>query len=391
MGYGNKRRRGALGAISSGIRLAKAAYGTYQMYKRFNPPKKNTTMNMIGQDMFRRRHRKKLGNNKLSKHLYNLQSARIERYQGLTNYDVNGGYFRLSNCKGPGDDARRFRPIHIYDLTSFKQYIGGALQSPEVGRHLAWTSEGAGANVTHDNLVGQAPANNGGDGSNTWQLESNNDVTNTYHTSVFMNWIEARFNLYGVRKRDTRFKIQLVTFPDDDCNLWHANPADRLKKSIFTYLEKPLVYNNLQTADPHLRKRMRVLASYVYDVPASTSIDLNTTTGKICEAKIFFRMNRAMALDWKDDEYDQSHGQGDGADWNPDTKDVKLWPKHNTRVFMIVSAFCPEQKTLDGSGPWLFTPDESYSDNGNRAYGTPVDTAIEPSYDLMIRRKYYVS
>lgn len=345
---------------------------------------------MIGQEMIRRRSRRKLGQNRLSKHLYNLQNPVIDRFQGLTNYDVDGGYFRLSQCN---HDGARYRPIHIYDLTSIRNETGGVISIPEVARHLGWTDVGTSANVIHRDLIAQSNNGDQGTGANKWFPESTDFMHDGASSSYYLNWIDARFNFYGCRKRDTKFQVRLVQFPDDDWNLWHAAPADLGKKSMLSYLERSLIYNNLQTGDPSLRKRMRVLATYTYHIPATTSIDLNTAVGKICEAKIFFRMNRVFRLNWNDQQgQDLPHGHGDGHDWDVvDLNDNKSWPQHSSRVFMIVSAFSPEDVDLTGSKNPMMTPAESWAkgppgDTG----GNAVNTTIEPSYDVLIRRKYYV-
>lgn len=335
-------------------------------------------------ELSRSRRRARMYRYSRKKDLYTLSNPTVDRFQGLTSFDTDGGYHRLSQYQN-------MLPIHIFDVTSFNNGNG----FPGVAKALGWAQELANGDTTSLNLPGQDYLNstNLGIDSLNWQHEYGKatDANNGWARRVNLKWLDLRFNLYGARNRDTRFKIQLVSFPEDHASLWTAANSAAQKKALLAALERPLLYNNLNLGDRNVLKWMKIHKSYTYDVPAMTSVDLNTVTGRIKEARIFIKVNKVMSLMWSLDGIHESHVlPEDGAEWRPQGIHQYQYQNHPigpSRLFIVVSAFSPVKYSpppeQDGG---YYTPAAARTWAGSP--GTPLNNNDEPSYDFIIRRKY---
>ncbi|AJD07534.1 putative capsid protein [Sewage-associated circular DNA virus-21] len=320
----------------------------------------------------------------LKKFLYPTTISRQDRFQGLTNFDTNGGYARLSYHTSIGENDPRWLPMAIFDLTSFNN-DGAVPPYSNVGYKLGWQNSGFGADYARSSIRGQVP--DGDATTNTWTITSGTDngIYNNI-SKVYLKWIDIRLNLYGARKRTTKFEAQLVQFSNDFGNL-HMGPLDNpAGKNNISYMERPLLFNNLQIST-HKPEKMRVLKKWKWTVGPTTSIDLNTTTGKIQEAKIFLKMNKAINLDYSVGNNAVHVDVGDGADYDVDTTTRHRDPKPPSRVYLLLKAFCPALTSLPSAALWDKTLAEGSI--SNPFGGTALNNADEPSFDFMIRRKYY--
>lgn len=332
---------------------------------------------------------KKLGRYTLKKAVYPAVAAIEDRFQGLTNFDTNSGYTRLSQATDAG--TLKYLPIHIYDLTSFLQ---GA-SSPDVCRRITWQDATTTANISHVPIYGQDASGGAGLGTKSWTITQQNGGTIAANPRIFLKWVKLAFNFYGARNRTTMFKVHIVKFRTLNRNPF-INTSTAEAKDLIQYLERPLIFNNLQTDTGQTKQKMQIIKTYSYTIQPQTTQDLNTTTGKIKEVKIFLRMNKALNLDWVDDGVHEAHavntGEGnDGIDYETRTAgapNYKTGPNYNSRVYAIVTAFSPVNTVLSAVVAAQATPSEAYATGGG-AVGTAVAAANEPSYDFLIRRGYF--
>lgn len=333
----------------------------------------------------RSRKYRKLGRYKLNKQLYPATTAVEDRFQGLTNFDVNAGYARLSQYDQSGF-PEKLLPIMMFDLTSFP-----STTAPEVARTLGWTNTTTTADINLTAVVGQTPTGAAGTGNFYWQRTSGKGAPLGATPRVFLKWVKLSFNLYGARKRTTTFKLHIVQFPTLNRNMFE-NPTAKEAKDILQYLERPLIFNNLQTDSSNTIRKMKILSTYKWVVQPQQTTDLNTTTGKIKEANVFLRMNKCLNLDWTDDGVHEPHAvpsgeNNDGIDYEVRDYAYKTGPNYASRVYAILTAFSPENRSLPAVNSAYLTPSQAFAFGGG-AVGSAVDSAIEPSVDFLIRRGY---
>lgn len=317
----------------------------------------------------------------LKKFLYPSSKYTVDRFQGLTNFDTNGGWNRLSNMsEGTGVWA----PMHIYDLTSFNN--GGS--APQFAQMIGWADTGNTSINKYAPLYGTNA--NGNSLTAEWTPEKGFTpyVAGQVVKKVYLKWIDVRLNLYGARKRTTKFDVMFVQFTNPRATIFPGVDVGASEaRDLAAYLERPLIYSNLQTGEYHGEK-IKVIRRYSYTVQPTTSIDLNTTTGKIHEAKIFVPMNKAMNLDWQNPNNYAHASVSDGMDYTQHLGPAnnQSGPVYRSRVYMIIMAFSPERKSADAVSFPQYTPVVASIGGG---VGTPLDTSTEPSYDILIRRKYF--
>lgn len=326
----------------------------------------------------------------LKKHIYPSSATVEDRFQGLTNYDTNSGYQRLSQTTLGSGGTVTMLPIHIMDLTSFQ--AGASV--PEVVRHLGWNDRTTTSNITYNPVCGQSPTGAPATGTLSWTVTDAATSSIAATPRVFLKWIKLSFNLYGARNRTTRFNLKIVRFPQLNQNLF-SNTTTAEAKELLQYLERPLIFNNLQVGETECRKKMNIIKEYNWTVQPMTNDSLNTTTGNIKEAHVFLRMNKCINLHWPDEGTHEAHqipaGEAnDGIDYEVRTNVHKTGGAYGGRVYAILSAFSPVNKDLPNNFASLDTPSQAYARTGVPANGTAIDASVEPSYDFMIRRGYIV-
>lgn len=325
---------------------------------------------------------------RLSKHLYPSTSVVEDRFQGLTNFDTNSGYRRCSQFYSTGG-AIQWLPIQIMDLTSF--YSGGA--GPDVMRTMGWSDRSTTGVLVQNSVYGQGPTGAGSTGTKTWTVTDTPTTSIGATPRVFLKWIKMSFNLYGARNRTTTFTLRIVRFKQFNQNFW-LNLSTAEARELVQYLERPLLFNNLQTGTTEVMKKLAIIKTYTWTIQPMTKDSLNETTGNIKEAKVFLRMNKCFNLHWPDEGTHEAHAipageNNDGIDYETRLGTHKEGPNYGSRVYAILTAFSPINKELPavGTNPTL-TPSESFAASGSG--GTLVDAAVEPSFDFLIRRGYCV-
>lgn len=348
------------------------------------PKKKKKMSTMVGHEWTRSKRSTRLQRRSMKKKLYGTTQSVIDRFQGLTNFDVNSGYSALCYRKQTVTAGHEccVLPIHIFDVTQW-----GGNQGTPCSCMLGWED------VSNDDSdlyrvikYGQHP-NGSTAGTDNFFITKGNVLGVPAHACL--DWLDLRFNLYGARKRDTLFRIQLVRFKDEFADLFQAAVSNGSAKELLTELERPLIYNNLQTGQWHeVQSRMQVIRTYTYKVPAKTADDLNNNCGNIKEVKLFVRMNKACNFDYDRGLDNFTHDDiEDGKQYESDTAGTNVRLRPQSRVYVIVSAFCPHLRTPDSAAYFQYSDHEApnYPAPGT---GFAVEVNDEPSYDYLFRRKW---
>lgn len=282
----------------------------------------------------------------------------VLRYQGLSNFDTSTGFHSIGNWVNTTTDQVSV-PLHMYDLTVVPNNSTTCPAARVFGIGTASASNGTPYFAA---LNGQM-----GDGTldSNWQFERGN--VQPYRTDSFLHdWTSVKLNLYGARKRTTYFDVMFVRFPNEFASLGSASTSNADFKNLLAYLTRPLMYSNINVYNPEVASNIKVVKRFRYYVPPTQSIDLNTTTGKIKNVNIFIRHNTRYKLDYNEAANVPAMRGADLVDYTnqPDDQNHN-YPKHERRLYMIIRAFAPEQRSTAG---WPV-----------------VDAAIDPSYDILLR------
>lgn len=343
---------------------------------KFQEEKKRKRPSMSTREWTRSRRRKTFGRKTVSKVLYAATAPYVDRFQGVTNFDTNGGYYALSVRESPAPELSITTPIHIYDISG----IPNGTVAPFVGYGLGWEDKTDPVSACRRTV--RYGSDHGGSIAATWDREYGKPLATSF-TRGKLDWVSVKLNLYGARTRDTYFRVQVVQFHNDASNLASAPVTNLEVRELLQDLERPLIYSNLLTSSYHSKKgKMKVLNSYFYKVPAKNSTDLNTSAGNIHEANCFFRLNKPYNFDWDENGDNIAHEAGDGEKFENDYATRSL-PFRHTRYYLMIQAFCPERVSVPASYA-AYTPEE----RRNPAEGTALNVDIEPSYDMLIRRRW---
>lgn len=294
----------------------------------------------------------------------------VSRFQLLSNFDTNVGAEWISNREQSGGSI--VMPMVIFDLGSQLQ-PSLALPGPPALSIPYWltTSPTAPLGVFH--IPGQN-ADGTTSGNVTFQQE-NSDAALPFRTNVtrgVLDWVSLRLNLYGQRKRTTKFVVTIFQITDDEVDPINGDSSNVDRKALFQYLERPFIFSNLQQDWKGKRTGMKVIKEFTYNVAPMTSIDLNTTTGNIHEANIKVQINKKMDYMYTKANNPTAilgHTQLDGLDYNDTTSVNSLhqspMPKQN--VFVAVRAFAPIRTYYEEGGP---------------------QANDSPSFDVIVRRGF---
>lgn len=295
------------------------------------------------------------------------------RFQGITNFDTNVGWFALAN-RSRADIVPIAIPMHIYDLTSIPNIASDV--SP--GNYFTWSSNSSGAVCDRYTLADQNP-----DGSTNpsgyWIVEKSSGVrsgttTTPLHVSKACHeWSDIRMNLYGARKRGTTFYIDIVRFKEDFSNLFSASVSNKEYNDLVRTLQAPLVYSNLQSHNGRNLRNVQFVKRFKFYVPGGSADDLDTI-GKVKEFRLFLKQGNVYNYEWQslDSEERMPHAQEDGLDFTSN-EGPQNFPKHSSRLFMLVRAFSPERTVIP---------------NGQDYSRYAADPLTEPSYDIVLRNKW---
>lgn len=331
---------GAAAAAASNY-VSQSRTSTKQLRRR----KRSTVLNSSMQELTRSKRKISTKRYSLNKIVNCIADKRIERFQGITNFDTNTGYWFLGNNKEANGVVNM--PLAIFNLGCLNQPTLGVFPSVMVGH--GWTSELQTAAATVSSAQGQQP--DGTALSAYWQIEHNDKFSST-HDSAIIDWVSVKLNLYGARDRTTRFTVTFFKVKDEDTDPGPAfvtpswSTADPQYQNNIQAYERPYIYSNLQIDAADKKKgNWKIIKEYNYIVDPQTSTDLNTTTGKIHEANIFLRLNEKMTYLYPEDVSAATipHTAADGADYVNSNVYQMLHsnPRPLENIYMMVRAFAP--------------------------------------------------
>lgn len=331
----------AAGAIKTYYAMGKGGNATFT--KTINKKRKTYPVEADG-TLTKSKRRFNMNKYSLSRIVHATTNRLVQRFQSISNFDTNVGAEWISNYSSGTNIAL---PMLIIDCGSMKQLL--AQPSALLGPY--WEGLTASAPIRFGAKVGTDP-----DGNRTSNFGFQNEETDTElvgyeseHPSAVLNWVNLRMNLYGQRKRATKFVVTVFQVVQDEVGI-HEGPANNVdKRALFQYLERPFIYSNLQQDPAKKKTGIKILKEYQYNVDPMTSIDLNTTTGNIHEANIYVKINKRMDYMYnKGENQILGHAQEDGQDYSTykgDTTAVHMYPRPKQNVYIAVRAFAPIRTT----------------------------------------------
>lgn len=286
------------------------------------------------------------------------------RVQGITQYDTTTGFYPIAN-RAVNDVTL---PIHVWDITATANYIGTQVLYPDVGFALSRGNNNGDSLADTKILPSQGP--DGVTVSNSQLREENTSggFDDKPKRKCFHEYTHLKLNLYGVRKRSTKFVCQLIQIKDTAADFITANSNNNEKKKLYDYLARPFVFNNLQTGDPQTKTDFKIIKSYEVNIAPNTNdqYDGVNATPHIHTLNWFIKHNRVRHYDWKRDvpatisqtpSWDIELGSG---------HNLRVDPKY--RVYFVIRALSPDRRQVE--------------------YTEATDPISEPSYDLILKQKF---
>lgn len=288
------------------------------------------------------------------------------RFQNLSQYDTAVGAIPIATRFNTTTNDR-WLPVHVYDISCAPNILNTTLTYPIAGVALGTAS---GGNVISTSLSGIA-AN--GTTSANWNFESaSNFSTENPLRKGFHCHTSIHFNLYGVRKRVTKFIIELVQVRDEFADIFTGDNANIQKRKLVDWWSRTLIYSNLNAADPQTAHSVRVLKRYTCSISPTGSDDYGGELGSTPHMQTlhwFIKHNRNRRFDWQRSAPDAINAQNWDSEVNV-TIDTRIQPRK--RLYLVVRALSPETKQVAGIGPQTVA----------------ADPITEPSYDIMMRNKW---
>lgn len=294
------------------------------------------------------------------------------RAQGLTQYDTTCGFYPIANRLEPSGNV--ILPVHVWDLTCCQNYNGAITVTPDVGHFLWFSSTAANANAWCGPLKGQdADGNTIGSCSLLKENTTGNMTTTFPNRKAFHHWSHVKMNLYGCRKRATKFKVELILVKEEYADFIEAAETNTEKKKLFDYLSRPYMYTNLNAGDQQVKNDFKILKSYETVIAPSRTDEWggSTPVPHIQTLNWFINHNRIRRYDWKSGD-PGNHLQNAGYDTEFATN-YQSRTDTRTRLYLLVRALSPERRTI--------------TDVNNNVDPDPIS---EPSYDCVIRQKFSV-
>jgi len=325
-------------------------------------------------------------------------NERIERFQGITNFDTNTGFFSIANRLN-STTGEVSQPMHVYMLSSFKNTDGSPV--PQPGRAYGWTSEAGTADVIRTTLAGQD--HTGTVITADWSSEEMAGPDSIPHpypldfpncSKLLHEWTQVKLNLYGARRRPTWFNIDFVRVKNEHANFFSAAASNDRFKELINALTGNMTYSNLQTRDTSALKYLTFVKRLKYFIPAEDTTDLNTSCGKIKEVKIFMKHGKVLDMRSHENRVDLAqlgHKQEDGIDY-----ELLQYPLNtcadSQQLFMIIRAWSPTRHSA--TTPQWLSVGTNYTPLPSDIWTAKADPTVAvhdvPSYDMILRNKYSV-
>nr|QGF19377.1 capsid protein [Antarctic circular DNA molecule] len=292
------------------------------------------------------------------------------RVQGLTAYDTTAGFYSCSNRSQT--DGAHILPAHVWDLTASINIDGSGTQiRPNVGFGL-YKYTTAGNSPVANYILQSQDATGSVITTSQLQLENvsggGNDIP---RRKSFHLWSHIKMNLYGVRRRSTKFSVQLVQVNDVGADFLNAPDTNIEKQKLFDYLLRPYIFSNLNTGDPQSKADIKILKSYEV-VVAPNSLDQFGGTDAVPHMQTvnwFVNHNAIRHYDWRRNIPQASTQLPNFDEENGNGIDQRTDPKY--RIYLLIRALSPDKRAVTGSTQL-----------------TAPDPLTEPSYDLVLKQKF---
>ena len=299
---------------------------------------------------------------------------------------TGGGFFPLFNTYNNSNSATnnvtwKTEPMHIYDITSTNNIIGGSSYEYTPGWSLGFmcppAAQGTASNVIFSKLCGQ---NNSGIVESTAWLTEDGLGSATLNAPIrrdLLNYVNAKLLLYAPAKMVTDYKIELVQLKDDylhpefiQSNSNVSSTADFNKESISfwqAYCSKSLKHP-IASTNPEYHKHVKVLKSLNITMQPRSSSETDAAVGHTKVVNIFSRLNRICKYDWLTTGLDNlMQNQSSYPVQNGSCQNV-VEPR--ARIYLTIQALTPT----------------SYAYNFANSTSGTVD--YNPSYDILLRTKH---
>lgn len=306
---------------------------------------------------------------------YKLAMACLEsqyyRVQGLTQFDTSYGYYPISNRLLASGE--HILPLHFWDITSCTNFTGGVTSAPNVGHAGYLVNTGAAATTGVVSMRSQDATGATITGT-AWIAENVSGGSDDLpKRKSFHHWTHVKANLYGVRKRATRYVVQLMMIKEVQADPLDGNNGSIMKKKLFDFLMRPFIYNNLNAGDPQTASDIKVLKTYetIIDLITTDQYEGATSVPKIQTLNWFINHNRIRRYDWLRDNPSQND-QNAGFDLESSGANAtRVDPKY--RVYLVIRALSPDRRTVTSTAG---------------GFDIDADPISEPSYDIVIRNKF---
>eukprot|EP00955_Chlamydomonas_euryale_P109316 365923-Chlamydomonas_euryale.AAC.2 len=209
-----------------------------------------------------------------------LMQPAIFRAQGIMQYDPNVGFYQLRQSVTAAGAI--YSPVLVWDLTS----IPNRGNDEAAGYSYGWEYSLSTTNMFKEDLATQDSTGSIAGGS-LWYNERNGIASSPLNVeNGYQEWTAININFYGPRKRTSWFEVIFFTPRDDFADPFRASLSNSENKYWLQYLERPLIYSNLQTdVSGKGYNKMRIIRRYKYFVSASQTTDVDTSVGKIKQAE----------------------------------------------------------------------------------------------------------
>lgn len=294
------------------------------------------------------------------------------RVQAISQYDTSTGFITLANRSE--NNTTHVLPVHVWDITSLPNYDTANIIYPDAGFGLVKTSTAGNADCLAYPLNSESADGTIRKTNTQWITENaTGGFDDLAKRKAFHHWTHIKCNLYGCRKRATKFTCQLIMVKDEYADFINGGQTNREKHKLFDYLARPYIYNNLNSGDPQTADDIKILKTYEVTVaPISTDqYGGADAVPQIQTLNWFINHNRMRRYDWRRDipppstqepNFDAESGSG---------HNVRVDPSY--RVYFVMRALSPEKRNVSGS---------------TNDFGP--DPISEPSYDIVLRNKFSV-
>lgn len=303
------------------------------------------------------------------------------RFQNVSQYDTSVGAICIAQ-RFNSTTGLRYPPCHVFDITCAPNIVDDALSYPNPAFALTQTVAGA---CSVDGLQSQdASGTLSGPGNGRFVFENvglnptagaaanDNNVPNRKgiheHTTV-------QLNLYGVRKRATKWMVDLMMIKDEYADFLSADANNVQKRKLYDYLCRPFIYSNLLTAEPQTAEYFKSLRRYTVTIAPTTTDEFGGASAvpHMQTVRWFIKHSRIRRFDWNREV--PTAGLVPAPAWDNQTgatDATRVRPMY--RLYLVLRAMSPEAVTSSTVTPAVAANPDS-----------------EPSYDIVLRNKWLLT